>query len=231
MTFARSGVTRSPASRTGSLCWGRGSTRLQLASLSHCAFGLGEGIPRWSLECKSPRGGPRAVFSEGFPPPVHLSKLRTRLGLGVIPRDRPGAPLRPEREGGGAVAPAPGLPGDLGRSTRALSGSSGPLGMDIPEPGSNLLARRGPRASRQSGLRSQESEPGPTRKISRPRTFHRGDSLYLQTLNFEPCETQRPQGGEGRAAGARPPPRRPALPQFRAPGWGTPRAGLARICE
>lgn len=32
------GVTRSPASKTGSFCWGSGFTRLQLASLSHCAF-------------------------------------------------------------------------------------------------------------------------------------------------------------------------------------------------
>ena len=100
----------------------------------------------------------------------------------------------------------PGTWDGLHARSRAPSGS---LGMDVPEPGSNLLARRGPRASRQSGLhhpasRSQESEPGPTRKISRPRTFHRGDSLYLQTRNFEPFETQRTQGGEGRAAGARP---------------------------
>ena len=113
---------------------------------------------------------------------------------------------------------------------------SGPLGMDAPKPGSSLLARRGPRPSRDSGLhhpalRSQESEPGPTRRNFRPRTFHRGDSLCLQTPNSEPCETHRPRGGAGRAAGARPPPRRPARPELRAPGWGTARAGRVRICK
>lgn len=64
----------------------------------------------------------------------------------MIPRDRPGTPPRPEREGGGAEAAAPAPPWSLGGSTLAPAGSEQAAG-DTPE--------RGPRPSGDSGLYSE----------------------------------------------------------------------------
>lgn len=132
------------------------------------------------------------------------------------------------------MAPAPGLPGDLGGSARALE-PSGPLGMDAPEPSLSLLARRGPQPSRESGLHHLASRSqGVRARAHEEESLGRELSTEVTACTSRPSISRlaRPSARE-EAKGARlkgaAPSRGPALPELQALGWGTPRS--RRGCE